>query len=151
MTSRSLIALAALLSAGAATASDIRVNTDQTTAVKLTTPAKTVLVGNPLIAEVTLVDDKTVYVMGRLTGQTNLVAVDANGNEIINEKISVRVGDSQMVTLHKGSYGPRTFSCAPKCEWVMMPGDFEYARLQEDADKKQQQSDKAADIATKQR
>lgn len=151
MTSRSLIAFAALLSAGAATAADIRVNTDQSTAVKLMQPAKTVIIGNPLIAEVTMVDERTVYVMGRLAGQTNLVAVDAGGNEIFNEKVSVRVGDTQIVTLHKGNAGPRTFSCAPKCEWIMMPGDEAYSKLQEDADKKQQQSDKAADIATKQR
>lgn len=151
MTSRSLIALAALFAAGAAAASDIRVNTDQSTGVKLPTSAKQVLIGNPLIAEVTVVDDKTVYVMGRLAGQTNLVAVDANGNEILNQRVSVRTGDHMMVTVHKGSSGPRTYSCGPKCEWVMMPGDEAYSRLQEDADKKQQQSDKAADIATKQR
>lgn len=150
MTSRSLIAIAALLASGAAAASDIRVNTDQSTGVKLPTSAKQVLIGNPLIADVTMVDDKTVYVMGRLAGQTNLIAVDANGNEIFNQKVSVRPGDFQMVTLHKGIW-PRTYSCAPKCEWVMMPGDEAYSKIQEDADKKQQQSDKAADIATKQR
>jgi hypothetical protein len=149
MKTRSLIFLASALAAGPVFAGDIRVNSDQTVAVKLSQPAKTVLVGNPLIAEVTVVDDKTVYVMGRLVGQTNLVAVDAGGNEIFNEKVSVRVGDPQMVTLHKGNTGPRTFSCAPKCEWVMMPGDEEFKKLQEDADKKQQQSDGAAGIATK--
>jgi ABC-type amino acid transport substrate-binding protein len=151
MTTRSLAALAALLTAGSAAAADIRVNTDQTVAVKLDQSAKTVIVGNPLIAEVTMVDDRTVYLMGRLAGQTNLVAVDSRGNEIFNEKVSVRLGDTQIVTLHKGIAGPRTYSCAPKCEWVMMPGDEGFKALQEDADKKQQQSDGAAGIASKQR
>jgi Pilus formation protein N terminal region len=151
MTSRSLIAVAALLAAGAAQAGGIRVNADQSTAVKLSQAAKTVIIGNPLIAEVTMVDDKTVYVLGRMAGQTNLVAVDGAGNEIFNEKVSVRISDEQIVTLHKGSAGPKTYSCAPKCEWVVMPGDEEFKKLQEDADKKQQQSDGAAGIAAKQR
>jgi hypothetical protein len=151
MTSRTLIALAALFAAGASHAGEIRVNADQTTAVKLSQSAKTVLIGNPLIAEVTMLDDKTVYILGRLSGQTNLVAVDDKGNEIFNEKVSVRMSDYQMVTLHKGAAGPRTYSCAPKCEWVMMPGDEEFKKIQEDADKKQNQSDGAAGISAKQR
>jgi hypothetical protein len=149
MYSRSTIAAAAMLAAAPAFASDIRVNTDQSTAVKLSQPAKTVIVGNPMIAEVSMVDERTVYVLGRLAGQTNLVAIDANGNEVFNEKVSVRTGDHQMVTLHKGNEGPRTFSCAPKCEWVMMPGDQGYSVLQEDAAKKQQQSDNAVQITNK--
>jgi Flp pilus assembly secretin CpaC len=151
MTSRALLAFAAQLATGPAIAGDIRVNADQSTAVKLDLPAKTVIIGNPLIADVTMVDDRTVYVLGRQPGQTNLVAVDAMGKEIFNEKVSVRLGDQQIVTLHKGNLGPRSYSCAPKCEWMVMPGDEAYGRIQEDADKKQQQSDKAADIAAKQR
>lgn len=149
MKTRALILLASAIAAGPGFAGDIRVNSDQTVAVKLSQAAKTVLVGNPLIAEVSIVDSRTVYVMGRLAGQTNLVAVDANGNEIFNERVSVKVGDQHMVTLHKGSDGPRTFSCAPKCEWVMMPGDESYSRLHEDANKKQNTSDIASGIATK--
>lgn len=152
MTIRLMMAATALIAAGAAhAAEDIRVNADQTVAVKLDKPAKTVLVGNALIAEATMIDEKTVYVLGRMAGQTNLVAVDKNGTEIFNETVSVRIGDQQMVTLHKGNTGPRTYSCAPKCEWVVMPGDEGYKTLQEDADKKQQQSDGAASITSKQR
>jgi Flp pilus assembly secretin CpaC len=149
MQMRFIVAAAAAVTAAAATAQDIRVNTDQATAVRLEQAAKTVIIGNPLIAEVMLVDDRTVYVLGRMAGQTNLVAVDQNGAEIVNQKVSVKVGDQQMVTLHKGNMGPRTFSCAPKCEWVVMPGDEAYKTIQEDADKKQQQSDNASQIATK--
>lgn len=151
MTSRSIIAATALFAATTATAGEIRVSTDQTAAVKLSQAAKTVLVGNPLIAEVTVVDDRTVYLLGRMAGQTNLVAVDAKGNEIFNERVSVRPSDFQIVTLHKGAVGPRTYSCAPKCEWIMMPGDEGFRTLQEDADKKQQQSDGAAGISSKSR
>lgn len=151
MTSRSIIAAAALLAATSATADEVRVSIDQTTAVKLSQSAKTVLVGNPLIAEVTVVDDKTVYVLGRMSGQTNLIAVDSSGNEIFNERVSVRPSDYQMVTLHKGNLGPRTYNCSPKCEWVMMAGDEGFRSLQEDADKKQQQSDGAAGISSKSR
>jgi hypothetical protein len=146
---RITIAAAAVFAAMSAQAQDIRVNTDQATAVRLASAAKSVIIGNPLIAEVMLVDDRTVYVLGRMAGQTNLVAVDQNGVEIVNQKVSVRVGDQQIVTLHKGATGPRTFSCAPKCEWVLMPGDEGYKSIQEDSDKKQQQSDNAAQIATK--
>jgi Pilus formation protein N terminal region len=146
---RILIAAAALAAAAGANAQDIRVNADQAISVRLASAAKSVIIGNPLIAEVMLIDERTVYVLGRMAGQTNLVAVDQNGTEIVNQKVSVRVGDQQIVTLHKGNSGPRTYSCAPKCEWVVMPGDEGYKSIQEDADKKQQQSDNASQIATK--
>jgi Flp pilus assembly secretin CpaC len=139
-------AAAAAIVAATAQAQDIRVNTDQATAVRLTAAAKSVIVGNPVIAEVMLVDDRTVYVLGRMMGQTNLVAIDQNGTEILNQRVSVRIGDQQMVTLHKGSLGQRTFACAPKCEWMLKPGDEGYSVVHEDSAKKQQLSDNALQI-----
>jgi hypothetical protein len=149
---RTALAAAVLTAAaGGASAFDIRVQSDQSTAVRLDKPAKAVIIGNPMIAEAQMVDDRTVYVLGRMVGQTNLVAVDDKGVEILNQVVSVRMGDQQIVTLHKGVMGPRTYSCAPKCEWMLTPGDDAFKALQEDADKKQQLSDTAAQIATKQR
>jgi Flp pilus assembly secretin CpaC len=130
----------------AASAEEVRVAYDQSKAVKLTSPAKTVLVGNPLIAEATMIDPTTVYVLGRMPGQTNVVAVDQAGNEILNMQVSVVVPDAQVVTVLRGSGGRQTFTCAPRCEWTVNQGDDAFKAIVENADKKQSLSESAAKI-----
>lgn len=137
----------ALMSAGAAFASDFRVAFDQAKVIRLEAPAKTVVVGNPLIADATMIDDRTVYVLGRMFGQTNLVAVDADGNEVLNTPVSVTMPDQQMVTLYRGNVPPRTHSCAPRCEWMLKQGDEGHKTLLEDTQAKQGASVDAAKVA----
>ena len=146
-----IVAAAFCAAASFAFAEDIRVASDHSQVVKLNAPARSVIIGNPMIAEVTLVDERTVYVLGRMVGQTNLVAVDKAGNEILNQLVSVQMGDQQIVTLHEGTTGPKTFSCAPKCEWMVNPGDVGFKEIHDAADKKQALSANASDLAAKQR
>src|ERR1043165_52882 len=82
---------------GQAARAEMRIDFDQTTAMRLDRAAKTVLVGNPAIADVQMVDPKTVYVLGRMFGQTNVVALDANGAEVLNTRVTVGVSNSAVV------------------------------------------------------
>src|SRR3569832_1449347 len=78
---------------------DMRVEFDQTQVVRLDRDAKTVLVGNPAIADAQMVDPKTVYVLGRMFGQTNIVALDSNCTEVLNTRTTVGLSNSAVVTL----------------------------------------------------
>ena len=87
---------------------DMRIDFDQTSVVRLDRAVKTVLVGNPAIADAQLVDPKTVYVLGRMFGQTNIVALDAAGVEVLNTRITVGVSNNQVVTLYRGARSTHT-------------------------------------------
>jgi len=127
---------------GEGTQSDMRIDFDQTSVVKLDRAAKTVLVGNPAIADAQLVDAKTVYVIGRTFGQTNIVALDATGSEVINTRVVVGVSNHAMVTLYRGAQGQRNLACSPRCERTLTQGDAEFKNVADDVDKKTDISDK---------
>lgn len=127
---------------------DMRVDFDQTAVVRLDREAKTVLVGNSLIADAQMVDSKTVYVIGRMFGQTNIVALDSTGSEVLNTRVTVGVSNSSVVTLYRGAQGQRTLACSPRCERTMTQGDAEFQPIATDADKKTEISDKNNKVST---
>ena len=111
-------------SPGDSAQSDMRVDFDQTLVVKLDRPAKTILVGNPAIADAQMVDDKTVYVIGRTFGQTNIVALDASGSEVLNTHVIVGASNGATVTLYRGAQGQRTLACSPRdSDWRALRGE----------------------------
>lgn len=109
---------------------------DQSTLIQLDHAAKTVIVGNPAIADAQLVNGKTIYVLGRMFGQTNLIAIDADGNEVLNTVITVGAPSEDMVTLYRGAQGQRTLACSPHCQRTLTQGDAEFQVMTQDAEKK---------------
>ncbi|MFW2342990.1 pilus assembly protein N-terminal domain-containing protein [Brevundimonas sp.] len=106
--SRSLIfAAAALVSsvlAAPALAQDpLRVDIDQTARIQLRAPAGSVIVGNPQIADVTVVDANTLFVTGKGYGVTEIVAVDSIGRTVFQSQIVVSAGDAGQVRVWRGS------------------------------------------------
>ena len=117
------VTAAGALLAGNAAAADLNVQIDQGRLLTFRSPVKTVFVGNPLIADVTVVDDTHVFLTGKNFGSTNLVVLSAEGAQIANEKINVFGATSNMVTVQRG--GARTnYTCADgRCQQVPVPGD----------------------------
>ena len=129
--------------------SQMRVDFDQTSVVRLDREAKPVLVGNPAIADVQMVDPKTVYVLGRMFGETNIVALDSSGTEVLNTRVTVGVSNSgAVVTLYRGAQGQRTLACSPRCERTLTQGDSEFKNVGDDVDKKTDISDKNNKISS---
>lgn len=129
----------------------MRVDYDQAAVVKLDRAAKTVVVGNPLIADALLVSDKTVYVQGRMFGNTNIIAIDSDGNEVLNTFVTVGAPMSQQVTLYRGPIGQQNMACAPHCERTVTQGDKQMQDMYQDADKKVEVSSKSAELAAQRR
>ena len=127
---------------------DMRIDFDQTSVVRLDRAVKTILIGNPAIADAQLVDGKTVYVLGRMFGQTNIVALDASGAEVLNTRVTVGVSNNQVVTLYRGAQGQRTLACSPRCERTLTQGDAEFGKVGDDVDKKTDMSDKNGKISS---
>ena len=127
---------------------NMNVPADQSVLLHLDRPAKTVIVGNPLIAEAQLINDHTIYVLGRMFGITNIIAVDAGGGEVTNTSIAVGTAMHQQVTVYRGPVCQRNFAFTPHCERVVNPGDSEMQAIGEDANKKADISQKAVALGT---
>jgi hypothetical protein len=95
---------------------------DHATLVKLPDRVATVVVGNPMIADVSLQPAGMVVVTGKGFGTTNLMALDRGGAMLLEKTVVVRASAANTVTLYRGILR-ETYNCAPKCEQTVTPGD----------------------------
>lgn len=112
-----LLAAAALLAfpaAAAAQSHPLNVDIDQSTRVQLRAPAGSVIVGNPQIADVTVVDANTLFITGKGYGVTEIVAVDVLGRTVFQSRVVVTAGDSGRVRVWRGAQ-PTEMACAATC------------------------------------
>src|SRR5664279_4525400 len=80
----------------------IAVNVDQAKLVKLPTKVATIVVGNPLIADVTLQSGGILVVTGKGYGATNFIAMDRAGEVLVDRVIQVEGPTDQLVTIYRG-------------------------------------------------
>lgn len=119
-----LIAVVATLSTGLATAGEISVPVDQAKPYRIPPQAVIVAVGNNAIAEVTYQQGEAAAVItGRTNGITNIVAIDAQGNPILNDLIRVEPSAVGLVTVQRGATQRATYSCNPTCAPAAAVGD----------------------------
>ncbi len=100
----------------------IAVNVDQAKLVKLPTRVSTIVVGNPLIADVTLQNGNIVVVTGKGYGATNFIAMDRSGEILVDRLIQVEGPTDQLVTVYRG-VDRETYSCMPVCQRRATLGD----------------------------
>jgi hypothetical protein len=102
----------------------IAVNVDQAKLVRLPARAATIVVGNPLIADVSLQNGGIVVVTGKGYGATNFIAMDRTGEILVDRQIQVE-GPSpsdELVTVYRG-LDRETYSCTPTCQRRVTLGD----------------------------
>jgi Flp pilus assembly secretin CpaC len=99
---------------------------DEAKVISLPPPAKTVVIGNPLIADVSIIpigSHKDLYVVtGKGYGATNLIAVDDGGVELTRKLIEVRGPLDPTIVVYRG-VTHQTYSCTPECSRRIMLGD----------------------------
>src|ERR1700730_9482567 len=83
-------------------ADTIAVNVDQAKLVKLPTRVSTIVVGNPLIADVTLQSVGVVVVTGKGYGATNFIAMDRSGEVLVDRLIQVEGPVDPIITVYRG-------------------------------------------------
>ncbi len=101
---------------------DVTVQVDQTQLVNLDVPAATFAVGNTAIADVTIVDNDTIFVLGKSFGITNLIALDEAGREVANIQVTVNNQLGRTVVVMRGN-AQASYSCAPVCNPIPSQGD----------------------------
>ena len=109
----------------AATSSDtVAVNLDQAKLLRLPGRVSTIIIGNPLIADVTLQPGGLVVVTGKGYGATNFIATDRSGQVLMDRMIQVEGPAEQLVTVYRGA-NRETYSCMPICQPRVTLGDGE--------------------------
>jgi hypothetical protein len=105
-------------------AETIAVNVDQAKLVKLPNRVATIVVGNPLIADVTLQSGGMLVVTGKGYGATNFIAMDRGGEVLVDRIIEVEGPTDQLVTVYRG-IDRESYSCKPICQRRVTLGDSE--------------------------
>lgn len=109
----------------------ISVEIDHSQMISIATNPGAVVIGNPSIADVSIQGDK-MFIHGRTFGQTNLIVLDLEGNQILSYELSVKHVSSTALAVFRGDgagvYGGGgvarfSYSCAPYCEAELQTGD----------------------------
>lgn len=117
-------ALASVCAAAPAMAAgSVNVRIDEVTPVSLGGAAAHVVVGNPAIADVNMLGERGMVILGRSYGVTNVVVMDRGGRTIYSAQVNVTPGESGKASLFRGSL-IQNYACASRCERQAMPGEF---------------------------
>jgi hypothetical protein len=96
---------------------------DEVRVVTFQRPVSTVFVGNPTIADATVIDPYHAFILGKTFGTTNLIALGPQSQTVSNEQISVVDRGGGLVTLNKGA-SQFNYACTrAHCEASPLPGD----------------------------
>ena len=124
------LSVASLLSSGAvttgATARDARdiviVTLDQARTVRMPEGTKTLIIGNPVVADVTVLKNNELLVItGKSYGETNMIALDAGGSPVGESTIRVTSASNTMIV--QRGMDRESYQCAPRCQPVYNIGD----------------------------
>ncbi|ACA16846.1 conserved hypothetical protein [Methylobacterium sp. 4-46] len=120
------LVLAALLPAaaagGAGDQATVVVSVDNAKIIRLPERTATVVVGNPIIADVSLQRNGLVILTGKSFGTTNLIALDGSGAMLAESFISVQAATTSVVTVQRG-LERESYSCTPACQPAVQLGD----------------------------
>ena len=95
---------------------------DQARLVKIPAGTETLVIGNPTIADVTLLKQNNLMILTpRSFGETNFIALDAQGNPVAQSMIQV-VNGTNTVTVQRGM-ARESYTCAPRCQPTERLGD----------------------------
>ncbi|CAN5138496.1 hypothetical protein BH09PSE1_BH09PSE1_24980 [soil metagenome] len=115
-TAAAALAVMALAVAGSALAQSapMSVGIDRSQRVSLRGSVSSVIVNNPQIADVTVVDANTLVIQGKGYGQTEVLAVDAIGRTLFQNQIIVSGGQAGSLRVWRGGQATE-MACASTC------------------------------------
>jgi len=100
------------------------VELNKTEVVRLPSPASTVIVGNPSIADISIHSPDTIFVIGRSYGETNLTILDHAGHTILDADIQVNNNVPRNgLRVFYGASARESYNCSPYCAAAPVLGD----------------------------
>src|SRR5436190_13054831 len=107
-----VLAGASMLMAGSAMAETIPIILNEAKLVKLPERVSSLVIGNPLIADVTLQSGGMMVITGKGYGATNVIALDRAGTVLTETMVEVKGPRDHVVVVYRG-VERETYSCAP--------------------------------------
>jgi len=95
---------------------------DQVRAYDLRQPVASIVVGNPVIADVTVQPNNKVLLYGKAPGLTNIYFFDKDGNRLENLNVRVQSQTSDMLVVYRGTQRT-SYTCTRNCEMTPVIGD----------------------------
>jgi Flp pilus assembly secretin CpaC len=114
------LALAVLGVTRADAAPLINVGMNQAVRIPIGGSVANVVVTNPAIADVTVVDAHNVIVIGKAYGLSEVMVLDVNGRLLLDNMVNVAAPTESVLTVYRGAT-PSHFFCAPRCEALTPP------------------------------
>jgi len=99
---------------GASAAQRLVVEKNHSTRISLGGAAGSVVVANPDIADVNVIDSHTVYIVGKGFGNSSVVITDQMGRPLFDGEVVVTPSQKGAITVYKG-LKPSTVVCANIC------------------------------------
>lgn len=121
-------ALAALAVVAPALASAMTLDLNETTKVRLSAPARDVVVANPEIVDVSLLGPSNIAIIGKGYGSADVLVTDEHGHTLFSQRVNVRSSEGAEVSYLRGPEGGsrgaevRTYICGPTCMQVAPNG-----------------------------
>jgi Flp pilus assembly secretin CpaC len=115
-----LVAALAVCSAEAR-AENLSVAAGQATQITLSAAVRDVVVGDPLIADVSLINERTLVVLGKRAGVTSVLAFDAGGRRLADRQVIVSDVTGGSVTVYRGAANTTNYACGGQCTRVTPP------------------------------
>ncbi|MDR3422908.1 MAG: pilus assembly protein N-terminal domain-containing protein [Xanthobacteraceae bacterium] len=109
--------------AAPAPAEPIIVMLDQAKMLQLPERAATVVVGNPLIADLSVQPGGLAVITGKSYGATNFIVTDKTGAVLLEKTVEVTEANDPTVVVYRGADDRETFSCTPDCSRRLTLGD----------------------------
>jgi len=102
----------------------IPVELDQARLIKLPERTATVVIGDPLIADLSIQPGGLAVITGKSYGATNVIVVDKDGAVLAEHTVLVRGPTDPIVVVYRGATR-ETYSCAPECFPRITLGDYD--------------------------
>jgi Pilus formation protein N terminal region len=100
----------------------IVVHLDEARIIKLPDRTTTVVIGNPLIADISVEPGGLAVITGKSYGATNVIIMDKAGAVLTEHDVEVQGSTDKIVVVYRGD-ARQTYSCTPECSARVALGD----------------------------
>jgi Flp pilus assembly secretin CpaC len=116
--SLALAAVFALCGANAY-AESLPLSAGQAVHITLNGAVRDVVVGDPLVADVSVVNERTLVIMGKRAGATTILAFDGAGRPLADRQVMVSENGGGAITVYRGATGAANYACGSQCTRII--------------------------------
>lgn len=100
----------------------LMVSTGQAARISLSAPVRDLVVGDPTVADVSLINERTLVILAKKVGSTTVLAFDARGQALADRQIVVSDIPAGGVVVQRGGTSA-TYACGASCSPLAPPAE----------------------------